>query len=523
MNFMKKGVEGLSSILGSSVDDIISGLVNNKSASTRMGDTEVSVMKISRPSSSSSEIKVESISSKEFFGGNYDDGCDCDKCKLKKAHSDFDRNGVYNKLKDKDYFEDLTNVLQNSISDENYKVIKTIFDNVKTLDEKALYFIIAQYYKKNNNREKMTEYYLKLVNMNSVKAMIILGMDYLKSEDFANANKYLEFASINIPDDDNNANLKSYLLNCFGQYYDAINDSDNMIASYVSSSNLGNINSTKQLSNIFYDKDDYSNALIYLKILVDKNDFYLINRLALTYKQLGQKSDMINTFILGDKNGNNECTFNLGVHYFRRKCFNKALSNFLKLKEYDVGISLFYIGLCYEEKELIETDSKKIFKYNNLAKIYYDKAIQQKNIQAIEHIGHMLERENEMELCKNYYFYAYENGLAIGYSLLGKLFRKEKDYKTMMLYLNEGAKNDDIDSIYELALYYDDIGNEDKMVEFMKKSSGRKHMASLRLYYHYCLKKDDKNMMKYYNLLKNKHNFGKGKILELFMNNHPKI
>lgn len=525
MNKTRRTMSNVSEIVNNDdIDDIITKLINNKN--DILNNNDVNIFKISRSSSSSSsKIKVENISENDFIEKNNDNSdcyCDCDRCKIKKYYLEFNRDAIFEKIKEKDYFDDLTYVLQCLITNNNFKIIKNIFDDIIKSDDKGIYFIIAQYYKKINNRKQMIKYYLKLIDIKSVKAMIILGMDYLKSEDFDNANKYLEFASINTPDDKNNTNLKSYILNCFGQYYDAINDYDKMITSYISSSNLGNIDSTKKLSNIFFDKQDFSNALIYLKIMVNQNNFDLINRLALTYRQLGQKSDMEKTFILGYKNNNNECTFNLGMYYLKKKCLNKALYVFLKLKEYDVGISLFYIGLCYEKKELIEKDSKKIFKYNNLAKIYYDKAIQQKNIQAIEHIGHMLERENDIELCKNYYYYAYENNLDIGYSLLGNLFRKEKDYQSMMFYLNEGLEKNDIDSIYELALYYDDINDEDKMVEFMTKSSEKKYMASLRLYNYYYTKKDYKNMIKFYNLLKNKHNFGIDNIYKLFINNLTK-
>ena len=423
------------------------------------------------------------------------------------------------KIKHKDYFVDLTNILTHSLENNDYKTLSTMFENIRNFDEKKLYMIIGQHYKKQKDTKNMIINYEKAIEQNSVQGMIILGMHYLKTDQFEDSKKYLDMAHSKVPTNDENKNLMAYVLNCIAQYYEKIDNDEKMIEYHIKSSENGNIVSMKKLGELFYQDEDYVNAEIYLKMLHEKNNYDLITMLGLTYKKLRNQKKLVEIFKIGESKGIKECIHNLGVYYYEKKFYNKSLSKLLELKDYNHPDVLTNIGECYEKKSKISKDEKLSKKYETLTKIYYDKAIAFGGEKALEKLGQILEDKNEYELCENYYYWAYDNNFENACKILARYFHKRETPEEMLWYIEKGIEEGNVELMYEMALYQESFGKKDIMVEYLEDSCNAYHMSALKLLFYYFTKNDTENMKKYREMLTNVHKLSDEKIFQLLIAN----
>jgi hypothetical protein len=69
------------------------------------------------------------------------------KCKLFSIENNNNIRVDYNnKIEDKEYFKYLESIIKHSIFKNDYKIVSSIFENIRNMNEKKLYIIIANYY-----------------------------------------------------------------------------------------------------------------------------------------------------------------------------------------------------------------------------------------------------------------------------------------------------------------------------------------------------------------------------------------
>ena len=452
-----------------------------------------------------------------------DKSCDC--LKFNKDGNDFtlDYKDTMDKIKHKDYFKDLTVILTYCLENNNYKILSSMFENIRNFDEKKLYMIIAQHYKKQNDTKNMIINYKKAIEQNSVQGMIILGMYYLKNDQFEDSKKYLDMAHSKVPTNEENKNLMGYVLNCIAQFYEKMDNDEKMIECHIKSTENGNIISMKKLGEMFFENGDYVNAEIYLKMLLEKNNYDLITMLGLVYKTLRNQKKLVEIFKIGESKDIDGCVYNLGVYYYEKKFYNKSLSKLLEFKDCDHSDTLTYIGGCYENKSKLPESKDKSKQYNMLAKTYYNKAITLGGELALEKLGEMLENEKEYELCENYYYYAYDNNFENACKVLARYFHKRENPKKMLWYIEKGIEEGDFELMYEMSLYQESIGKKDIMIEYLEDSCNEYYMSAVKLLFYSFTRNDTENVKKYREILTNIHNFSDDKIVQLLVTNICKI
>lgn len=435
------------------------------------------------------------------------------KEEINRIHKD-----TMSKINGKEYYNDLTAIMEDSLINNNTKVINSIFDNIKNFNEKELCIIIAQCFKKDGNISRMTENYKLASKYGSSKAMIILGIHYLECKQFDESKKYLYNALKNTQKNKENKNLLAYIYNCLGQYYEKINNKDLTIEMYKKSTENDNIVSLKSLCKIYYNDKNYEQAEIYINMLIKKDNFEYLNHLSLIYLRQNKKKDMIRLFKLGEEKGVKECICNMGVYYLKKKLYRRALIKFLKLNENTHPCKLTNIGECYEK--LAKRHDEKREKYINLAKIYYYKGIKNKSCEALDYLGRILEEEGDYEACETYYNYGKEMNFENTDHLFAKLYFKQKKYDEMTKHLEKGSIKGDLYCIYEMALYQEKLGNIEEMIKYLKQSCDYHCYSALKLCFYYMIQNNDNKKAKMYlNLLKNTFELSKKKVLELFITN----
>ena len=449
--------------------------------------------------------------------------CSCSKygdeqSKKNKKEVDKIHKDKMSKIKGKEYYSDLTAIMEDSLINNNTKVINSIFDNIKNFNEKELCMIVAQRFKKDGNIPRMIANYKLASNYGSVKAMIILGMHYLECKQFDESKKYLYKALKNTPKNKENKNLLAYIYNCLGQYYEKINNKDLTIEMYKKSTENNNIVSLKSLCEIYYNDNNYEQAEIYINILIEKDNFEYVNHLGLIYLKQNKKKDMIRLFKLGEEKGVKECICNMGIYYLRKKLYKKALARFLKLSDNTYPCTLTNIGACYEG--LAKRHNEKREKYINLAKIYYDKGIKNKSCEALDELGRILEEDGDYEACEIYYNYGKEMNFENTDHLFARLYFKQEKYDEMIKHLEKGIEINDVYCMYEMALHQEKLGNINKMIEYLERASEEHCYSALKLCFYYLIVNNNKEKAKkYIDLLKNTFELSQEKIIMLFIKN----
>jgi tetratricopeptide (TPR) repeat protein len=407
---------------------------------------------------------------------------------------------IENKIINEEYFEDLMTVFTKIIETRNTNQIFLILKCTISKNEKQLFIILAQFYKKEKNFNKMIEYYKKASELKSVKSMLIVGMYYLDNNNFIESEKYLDMALKNIPDNKENNNVMSYTLNCFGEYYEKTNNYEKMIEYYSNSAKYNNIKSIKKLAKLFYEKQDYNNSEKFLELLIQNNDYELIHELIVIYYKTHKYKEIVELLKIGDEKNIVFCTYYLGDFYYTKQFYNKAISKFKKIKlcgKYDI---FAYIGKCYEQKYGIE----KINNYLFLAKKYYICGIKNNSCKCLKNIGKIFMNEKNYEKCELYYNYGIKHNFENANYLLAKLFYIKGDTDKMIKCLQEGIeKFNNVECMYEMALYEEKNNNINKMIEYLEKSCDKYLLSALKLSFYYTNKKDENNQMKYLSLINN--------------------
>lgn len=450
--------------------------------------------------------------------------CSCNNCNNEDTRREIDRihKDAMSKIKGKEYYNDLTAIMEYSLVNNNTKLINSIFDNIKNFNEKELCMIVAQRFKKDGNISRMIANYKLASNYGSVKAMIILGMHYLEGEQFDESKKYLYKALKNTPKNKENKNLLAYIYNCLGQYYEKINNKDLTIEMYKKSTENDNIVSLKSLCEIYYNDNNYEQAETYINMLINKDNFEYVNHLGLIYLKQNKKKDMVKLFKLGEEKGVEECICNMGIYYLRKELYRKALTRFLKLSDNKHPCTLTNIGSCYEG--LAKQCEEKKEKYINLAKIYYDKGIKNKSCEALDELGRILEEEGEYETCEIYYNYGKEMNFENTDHLFARLYFKQEKYDEMIKHLEQGIEINDVYCMYEMALYQEKLGNIDKMIEYLEQACEEHCYSALKLYFYYLTVNNNiKKAKKYFDLLKNTFELSQEKIVILLIKNIRRV
>lgn len=199
-----------------------------------------------------------------------------------------------------------------------------------------------------------------------------------------------------------------------------------------------------------------------------------------------------------------QAPFKLGISYFSRGEYDKAIPEFEKSIELDQNHteSYYYLGQCYLQEGIKEYNNKNIFKayslFRKANKIaeqvipQYEKIIENnpKDLNSYLKLGYIYETRsivpfiNEQDKALEYYLKALDlatsSSLASGNTgminylntRVGCIYFQEKNYSQAIEYLEHVIEisSDNIEAYYYLGLSYDKIGEIEKAREFLSRA-----------------------------------------------------
>jgi len=213
----------------------------------------------------------------------------------------------------------------------------------------------------------------------------------------------------------------------------------------------------------------------------------------------GKKNDVVSH----DLRSENKNSFTLGVSYFGKGEYEKAIPEFEKSiqSKPEHTDSYYYLGQCYLQMGIREYNRKHIFKayglYRKANKVaeevipLYEKAIEQNpnDLNALMKLGYIYEVKsfvpyiNEYEAALRYYLAAVElktvtpeRNRSIYIFLhfrIGVIYFHEKDYMRAISYLEKALETlsiqDDAEIYYYLGMSYDKINEKEKALDLLIK------------------------------------------------------
>ena len=337
--------------------------------------------------------------------------------------------------------------------------------------EKVAQKSLAIFYAKQNNEEKMLEWYNKLDDKEDYDVLAYMSNYYMFQDNYDKI-KEINFTILKNKKDD------KYAPNCLGDAYFVEGDFENSekyykIAEkwYLESEKLGFLEAKYNLGHVYYEIGNFEKAEKYFQEVIEKVPHLkesaiekLINvynsqaNIYLTNENYNNAEKYLK--ILVEKYGIKECYYNLAV-------INRKKENIEKYKEYILkGIEFGGSECMFNYALFIYSETGK---YTNEIDKYLKNSAETGNVEAMYELGLFAAEQNRMEDSKKWYKKAVEKGHATAMNNLANIYDEEGNKKeAMKLYLKSAEKGNPL-AFFNLGNYYEENNNIELAKEYYNK------------------------------------------------------
>ncbi len=261
---------------------------------------------------------------------------------------------------------------------------------------------------------------------------------------------------------------------------------EEMIVSFLMSSQMGNDNAMRYLADYYKEKKNYKDMESYYKNAIENENVNAMVNLGEYYYEKKNYDEMKKYLNMGIEKGNPKAIYLMGDYYMNiekndiearkylvlagKKNYKKAFYNLGKILEteknytymkrlYEKGCDLgcencmISLGYHYQFKEK---------KFNDMLK-YYNMAIERGNAVALNNVGVYYNDTYNYHEAVRYYNMAIERGQINAMNNLALYYKKSGQINLMIKYLKMGVENGNKDSIKELGEYYESIKDYNEM------------------------------------------------------------
>ena len=328
-------------------------------------------------------------------------------------------------------------------------------------EEKVAQKSLAIFYAKQNNEEKMLEWYNKLDDKEDYDVLAYMSNYYMFQDNYDKV-KEINFTILKNKKDD------KYAPNCLGDAYFVEGDFENSEKYYkmaekwyLESERLGFLEAKYNLGHVYYEIGNFEKAEKYFQEVIEKVPHLkesAIKKLINVYNSQANiyltNGDFNNAekylLILIKEYGINECYYNLAI-------LNKKKGNKEKYKEYILK------GCEFGDSKFMYNYALSIYsetgEYTKEVDTWLKKAAEKEHVVAMYELGLFAFEEGRIEDSKKWYMKAIEKGHTTAMNNLANIYSKEgNEEEAIKFYLKAAEKSNPL-ALFNVGNYYEENKN----------------------------------------------------------------
>ena len=374
-----------------------------------------------------------------------------------------------------DYFPPASTMLATFYMDKDDEMYEKYCLKAANQGENIAKKSLAIFYAKNNNEEKMLEWYNKLDDKEDYDVLAYMSNYYMFQDNYDKV-KEINFTILKNKKDD------KYAPNCLGDAYFVEGDFENSEKYYKMALENGSSDSKDKLFNLYQTTENIEK----FRELIEKDeakrgeDFLSLGNLYFNKKDYKMAEKW---YLESEKLGFLEAKYNLGYVYYEIGNFEKA-EKYLKILVEKYGIKECYYNLAILNKKKGNKEKYKEyilkgcefgdskFMYNYALSIYSEtgeytrevdtwlkKAAEKDHVVAMYELGLFAFEQGRMEDSKKWYAKAAERGHTTAMNNLANIYSKEENEKEAIKFYLKAAEKSNPLALFNVGNYYEENKN----------------------------------------------------------------